>query len=354
MTNFSGTRIADLVNIACSELSPTRDVLECMNLSTWRFFVVLDEEGRLVGTLTDGDVRRAMLSGATIDDPVGRCMHRDAIVGRQGDDVENTRLLAKAPFLPILDADDRVVEVQVRTAEPEGISTALVMAGGRGSRLGEYTDNLPKPLIPVGGQPILEHILDELEEAEIGTIFVALHYMAEKVEAFLDQRENKATFNIIREDRKLGTVGALGLLPEPQLRPILVINGDLMTRTDYLSVDSFHWRHDYDATIAVAQYETEVPYGVVQHDPDGLFLGIDEKPALRHFVAAGIYYLSPEFCSLVPQNEPMDMPDLLNRGREVGLRIGLFPIHEYWRDVGKPDDLEAAAREHVSMKEDES
>ena len=193
----------------------------------------------------------------------------------------------------------------------------------------------------------MQRILSDLEAAGVRRIFVSVHYLADQIEAFVEARENKANITTVKETKMLGTAGALSLLPEPLSGPILVVNGDLITQTDFEALNNFHWRHSHDASIAVAQHETEVPFGVVKQDENGLFQGIDEKPTIRHFVAAGIYYLSPECCALIPPDTRMDMPSLLNRIRAAGLKIGLFPIHEYWLDVGRPSDLERA---HADVK----
>lgn len=338
-------RLTKFDQVACAPTIPAREVLTRLNRSPYLFFIVLDEAGRLLGTITDGDVRRAILGGAGLDDPASRCMHREPVTGLLGADAGNLKLLETVPFLPVADEAGVIVEVLVPRQEPEGIRHAVVMAGGPGTRLGERTREVPKSLLPVGDKPILEHVLNCLEDAKVEEIFVAVHYLADQIEAFIAARNNRTAVRLIREANRLGTAGALSRMPQPLAAPVLVINGDVLTRVDFHSLKEFHHRHGYDGTIAVARHEVEVRFGVVYHD-DGVFRGIDEKPTLHHFVAAGIYYLSPEFCALVPPNEAMDMPDLLNLGRSVGLRIGLFPIHEYWLDVGRPHDLEAAAREH--------
>ena len=335
-------RLTDLTSVVCSPDTPTSDILQRLNSSDYLFFVVVDGEGKPLGTITDGDVRRAMLDGATLDDPASRCMFRQSSVGQLGAETENRKLLQGVPFLPLVDEQGTLAEVLIPTGATPRLLTALVMAGGKGLRLGERTRNTPKPLLPVGDQPILERIITDLEQAGVEQIFVSVHYLADQIRTFLDNRNNTATFNVVEENEMLGTAGALSLLPSGLTHPVLVVNGDLVTQTDFQALNYFHWRHGYDASIAVAQHETQVPFGVVQKDESGQFLGIEEKPVIRQFVAAGIYYLSPEFCALVPRDTPLDMPDLLNRGREIGLKIGLFPIHESWIDVGRPDDLERA------------
>ena len=340
MVNF--TRLTDLNSVTCSPDSPTYEVLQRLNESDHLFFIVVNSEGKPLGTITDGDIRRAILDGATLDDPSSRCMFHQSRFGQIGNDSENYKALQGVPFLPLVDASGNLAEVLIPNGNLPRLKTAMIMAGGKGVRLGKRTRNTPKPLLSVGDQPILEHIIGNLEDAGVESIFVSVHYLADQISAFLKKRHSRAKFKVIEESEMLGTAGALSLLPSEISHPILVINGDLVTKTNFLALNYFHWRHTYDASIAVTQHETEVPFGVVQKDKNGLFLAIEEKPIIRNFVAAGIYYLSPEFFALVPKNTPFDMPDLLNRGREIGLKVGLFPIHEPWIDVGRPDDLKRA------------
>ncbi len=323
-----------------------REVLERFNTAAHQFLLVADGDGRLVGTVTDGDVRRGILQGLTLAARVGDCMHKKPVTGRLDDPEGNAERVRSVPFLPVLDAAGRPVEVLLPDEHPYFVTHAVVMAGGLGTRLGDLTRTMPKPLLPVGGKPLLEHVLEKLEATGIPHVWIAVNHLADRIEDFVRERDSKARVRLIRERHRLGTAGALGLLPEPADGPVLVINADVLTSTDFVALDAFHKRHDNDATIAVAHHRIQIPYGIVRQNEDGLFERIDEKPVLQHFVAAGIYYLSPDFLALVPPDTRMDMPDLLAEGRRIGLRIGLFPIHEYWADVGRPEDLEAADAYH--------
>lgn len=349
-------RITDLEQYACSLELTLRDAVHRLDQSAHLFQIVVDGEGKLAGTLTDGDVRRAMLRGVALDAPVSDAMNRSPIAGRDGAERGNLDKLATvglaAPFLPILDGNDAVREIMLATTMPDSGIHALVMAGGSGRRLGALTQSVPKPLLPVGGKPILEHVLTRLESAGVSYITVSVHYLAEQIEQFLAARDNQARVVTLFEDSPLGTAGALGRLAPPVSGAksganVLVVNGDIVTQVDFATMRDFHDRHGYDGTIAVIRHDTDIPFGVVRYDGDGNFERIDEKPVLSHFVAAGVYLLSPAFAGLVAREEAMDMNELLNLGREVGLSIGLFPIHEYWVDVGRPDDLDRADRDHT-------
>lgn len=335
----------------CSPDTPVREVLKRLDSTAHLFQIVTDENRRLIGTVTDGDIRRAMLHGISLDDTARACMQSQPVTGRVGDDAGNRvklmNLGSTRSFLPILD-DDGIVREILAAGGAGRIRSALVMAGGLGTRLGERTQHTPKPLLDVGGRPILDHVLSSLESAGMEEVFVSVHYLADKIEAFVQDRNNKARIDLIHEPKRLGTAGAIGLLNERARRePMLVVNGDVITDVDLAALHEFHHRHDFDGTIAVARYDVDIPFGVIRYGEDGLLDGIEEKPCVSHFIAAGVYYLSPEYLALIPGDTPMDMPDLLNLGKKIGLRTGLFPIHEYWTDIGRPDDLEAAEAVHT-------
>ncbi len=343
-------RLTNFEEYLCAPDTPIHEVVARINATAYLFQLIADQTGRLLGTVTDGDIRRGILHGISLDDPTAACMRTKPRTGRINADRDNIQKLQmigrSTAFLPLLDESDIVREILVVQETAADDLTALVMAGGQGTRLGERTRTIPKPLLPVGDKPILAHILDQLEDAHVGDISIAVHYLAEQIERFVAARESRACIHLVREEQPLGTVGALANLKSSHRGPILVINSDILTRTNIRALVAFHHRHGYDGTIAVARYEVRIPFGIVHHTEDGLFSGVEEKPQVAHFVAAGIYCLSPEFTALVPPGQPMDMPELLNLGRSIGLRIGLFPIHEYWQDVGRPEDLDAAVQEH--------
>lgn len=347
-------RLTRLDDYICPPDLSVRDALARLNTTEHLFQLVVDPAGRLLGTLTDGDVRRALLRGVSLDAPVEESIHSDMLVGRVGDEKGNLTHLETddrlVTFLPVLDEEGVVVEVLLRGAQSAGIDRALVMAGGFGKRLGERTRETPKPLLPVGDRPILDHVLTNLEDFGVRVSHVSVHYHGDQIRDYIARRQNQMIVEIVEEDEPLGTAGALGQISDNDRSPILVINGDVITNVDLAALHEFHVRHALDATVGVARYDIDVPFGVVHHGPDGLLTGIEEKPRISNFIAAGVYYLSQEFTALVPEGRPMDMPELLNQGREIGLRIGLFPIHEYWTDVGRPADLAAAEDNYESAK----
>lgn len=333
-----------------------RDVLKRINASPYLFQVITSADGRMAGTVTDGDLRRAILNDVNLNDPAAVCMNRKPITGSasdpEGNQLKLSKLYGHAAFLPVLNEDGTVVEILVGQRGKATMTTALVMAGGAGKRLGERTRHTPKPLLTVGGKPILEHVLSQLEKNGIDRIFISVHHFSDQIRAFTEARKNSATIELLEEQKPLGTAGALSNLPDNHKGSTLVINGDVLTKTDLSAMMSFHERHAYDATVAIANYDVEVPFGIVRQTEDGMFSKIDEKPRINHFIAAGIYILSSEFLNLVPPEQYMDMPHLLNLGKNIGFRIGLFPIHEYWIDVGRPDDLTSAENDYSDISID--
>lgn len=339
-------KISKIEPYICGATTPLVDVLRRINSVDGLFQCVVDKDSRLIGTVTDGDIRRAILKGAGLEDSVEACVFRNATVGQATDtDQEILRLLAAIdharPFVPLLGHDRRIVALALQDREDQAPPIGLVMAGGRGSRLGSRTAETPKPLLEVGGRPMLDRVLSMLEDADLSKIFVSVHYLGEQIVRFVDERDSTSEREILYEDVPLGTAGAIALLPERIPTPLLVINADVLTELDIRGMLTFHRKHGHDATIAVATHEVVIPYGVIEQTEDGLFEGIKEKPRVSHFVSSGIYLLEPTFRALLPDKRAIDMPELLELGKQAGLRIGLYPVHEYWTDIGRPEELDA-------------
>ena len=321
-----------------------RDAMQVLDVGGDLFALVVDPAGKLHGVLTDGDVRRALLRGQRLELPVMVAANVSPLTVRSTDRALVPRLLnarvSRARFLPEVDEQGHVVGVHLDREVLDG-PVALVMAGGRGRRLGERTAGTPKPLIEVRGEPMIEHVVRGIEAADIRDVYVSAHYLADQIESWAANRDGTSRTLVIRETMPLGTAGAIGLLPTHVVGDVIVMNADVITGVDLARLLQFHRQLGTEATVAVATHEIEVPFGVVRADGEGRFLGIDEKPRLSHFVAAGIYILGAAARAFVDPGRPMDMPELLARIRAGGLPVGVFPIHERWRDLGRPVDLEA-------------
>ncbi|MBO6835070.1 MAG: sugar phosphate nucleotidyltransferase [Alphaproteobacteria bacterium] len=326
-----------------------RAALAKINELTHQFLIIVDTEKRPIGTLTDGDIRRGLLSGHALDEPVDQFMFRNFKLGRLETAREDARLLRDrerpVPFLPLVDKAGVVQSVLVRDILNSPIDMAVVMAGGFGKRLGDLTKDIPKPLVEVNGRPILDHVLQALEDAGVAEIYLTLHYRADQIREFIAQRRNRAEILFIYEETPLGTAGSLSLLPKRPQGPFLVVNGDIITDVDYSALSGFQSDTKLDGVLCVSQYRQQIPYGVVEVENGSLLGAIREKPTVVHNVASGIYLLSPSFLNLIEHDEVVDMPTVLERAKSLRYRIGVFPIHEYWIDLGRPTDLDAARKD---------
>jgi dTDP-glucose pyrophosphorylase len=340
MSDFSALVIRPVASI--------RDAIRVIDHGAQQVALVTDEGGALQGTVTDGDIRRGLLRGESMDAPVERVMRRDFRALPEGASAEDAMALMRRELLhqvPVLDAGGRVVRLITLEdlLQPQPRSNWVVlMAGGQGQRLRPLTDSVPKPMLTVGGRPILELMLERCSEAGFGKFFVSVNYLKDRiVEHFGDGSRWGVDVTYLSEERPLGTAGSLGLLKESPSEPIIVMNGDVLSRVDLAGLLRFHQEHLAAVTVCVREYETRIPFGVVESD--GVFMTTySEKPIMTHHVSAGIYVLAPEVLALVKAGEPMDMPQLLQLAQSRGHRIAVFPIHEYWLDIGNAASLETA------------
>ena len=331
-----------------------RRVMEQIERNKQAIAVVVDDNGRFLATVTDGDIRRAILNGMDLDLPVqaltnqgARTVDRDPLTVPQGT-AESTLLKLMSDFsirhVPIVDAAGRVIDIALLSdliKEPYLPIDAVVMAGGLGSRLRPLTEELPKPMLPVGERPLLESTIQQLCEAGIRRVNLITHYKKEIIaDHFGDGQGFGVDIRYVEEDQPLGTAGGLGLLEESD-KPLLVINGDIITKVDFRAMLDFHYEQQADMTVAVRSQELRLSYGVVETD-GAVITGITEKPVLRHFINAGIYLLNPQLCRYIPAGQRYDMPDLIQLVLSEDKRVVSFPVHEYWLDIGQADDYQRA------------
>ncbi|MBI4596930.1 MAG: nucleotidyltransferase family protein [Candidatus Omnitrophica bacterium] len=320
--------------------------------------LVVDEHEQLVGTITDGDVRRAILSRIDLREPVtalletkSRTPYARPITAPIGQDPATyLELLTQHRILhlPLLDARQRVAGLatmeQFLQHQPLALH-AIVMAGGQGSRLTPLTEDLPKPMLPVGDRPLMEIVIQQLRAAGITRVKVSTHHKPEKIEEhFGDGQAFGVRLSYVAEDRPLGTAGALGLVEVPD-ETTLVINGDILTQVDFRAMLAYHREHQADLTVAVRHYDVEVPYGVVECE-GAMVRRLTEKPVSRLFVNAGIYLLEPSVYRFIPNGERFDMTDLIQRLLDHQRPVASFPIREYWLDIGQHADYQLA-QEHA-------
>ena len=337
-----------------------REAMTRMDASGLGIVLVLDPAGCLVGTITDGDVRRAILASVNLEVPVTELLARKAgsryekpITAPAGADrADYVRLLKerKILHLPIVDATGRVVElVTLDEFFPDAVLPlhAIVMAGGAGTRLHPLTESTPKPMLPIGDQPLLEITIGRLREAGIKHVKITTHHKPEKIAAhFGDGSGFGVEMAYVSEDRPLGTVGGLGLLAIPT-ETTLVINGDILTQVDFRAMLNYHREHEADLTVAVRRQEQHVPYGIIESDGP-MVRRLREKPSSTFFVNAGIYLLEPMVYHHIPAGQRFDMTDLIQRLLDHGRPVASFPVHEYWMDIGQHADYQLA-QEHAKQ-----
>lgn len=330
------------------------DAIRCLDVGACGIALVVDADGRLLGTITDGDTRRALLANATLQATVDRILEQKAVspypvpitalVATPREAVLALMRLHGVRQVPLLDREGRVADLAVLEellpGDPMSVH-AMIMAGGRGTRLLPLTEEMPKPMLPIGGRPLMEHIIEQLHEAGIRQVNVATHYKPERiVEHFGDGQAFGVDLQYVNEDRPLGTGGALGLVTPPTTTQ-LVINGDILTQVDFRAMLAFHRDNGADLTVAVRRYEVEVPYGVVECD-GARVRALTEKPSLGFLVNAGVYLLEPSVYEFIPSGQSFNMTDLIRWLLDAGRPIIGFPIHEYWIDVGRHGDYAQA------------
>lgn len=320
--------------------------------------LVVDADKRLIGTVTDGDVRRAMLRHESLDTPVSALFQRRAnspyptpITAPFGTGpAELLALMSRHELrhIPLIDVERHVVDLALRDhlsiGEPLA-ARAVVMAGGMGTRLAPLTRETPKPMLPVGDRPLMERLVGSLRDAGIVKMHVTTHFRPEKIrEHFGDGGAHGIELSYVTEDEPLGTAGSLRLVtPGPE--PLVVVNGDILTTVNFRALIRYHQDSGALLTIGLRSYEVSVPYGVVESEGSRV-VRIAEKPVYRYFVNAGIYVVEPAAIRHIPEGRRFDMTDLIDRLLAAGESVASFPLREYWLDIGRPEDYERAQRDY--------
>jgi len=335
----------------------TRDVtleqaIRIVDNAALRIALIVDQNDRLLGTLTDGDVRRALLRQLPLNTPVIEVMNTKPVIAKQG--ISENRLLKMLEQydllqIPLVDSEGHVVglaNLHDILSKHRYDNPVFLMAGGFGTRLRPLTNNCPKPMLKVGGKPILERIMLNFIEAGFHRFYISTHYMPEVIcDHFGDGENWGVSIKYVHEEEPLGTGGALGLLPYDEIdQPMFVMNGDLLTSLNLESFLEFHQGQNGVATMCVKEYEYQVPYGVIVSEGTQI-KSMLEKPVHSFFVNAGIYLLNPGLVKSVQRGICIDMPTLLEREINLGRTVNIFPVHEYWIDVGRIDDFRRAQNE---------
>ena len=328
--------------------STFQQAIHNLDKSGLKIVLVVDGDSRLIGTLSDGDIRRAILKGFGLSDPVEKAINSTPLVvpaELNSSMVSQLMRANKIQQVPVVDLQGRVIGLHVwDSILPTSVhkNQMVIMAGGQGTRLRPHTDSCPKPMLEVAGKPILEHIIQRAKADGFRSFVISLHFLGHMIEDYFgDGAKHGVSICYLREESPLGTAGCLSLLDSRPNLPFIVTNGDVLTDVDYSEVLAFHVRHDAAATMAVRQHEIQNQFGVVRSR--GLDIeGFEEKPVYRSHINAGIYVLSPGTLPLLEHGQHCNMPTLFERIKVQAGRTIVYPMHEPWLDVGRPDDLLAA------------
>jgi len=315
--------------------------------------IIVDDAGRMCGLVTDGDIRRAFLGGATMETPIRQIMSPHPFAIQEDDCLSPGEIMAlmlkhQIRHLPVIDYDGFPVGLELLRDQynDDDLAPAVLMAGGKGSRLYPLTAETPKPLLKVGDQTIIDNVIAGLKSCGVKNIAVSINYLGEKIKQHLGTGDDELRLKYLEEKEALGTAGALSLLSPRPDRAFIVMNADLMTEVDYKAFVRFHKNSGNQLSVGVRRIEEKIPFGVIDLDEhSGELRQIREKPVNTYFINAGIYMLEPQLLELIPAQQFFDMVALINAALARGYKVGAFPILEYWRDIGRHQEIAQARQE---------
>lgn len=332
-------------NVVVTPSLAIKEALKVIDREALRVALVVDCD-KLVGIVTDGDVRRGILNGIDLSDSVDKIMNINPVSANENLETEELRNIMQQKrilSLPLVDDNRRLVGLKtlhetliVKRRE----NPVFIMAGGFGTRLKPLTNDCPKPMLKVGNKPMLEILINNFKNYGFYKFYISTHYLPDVIiKHFGDGSKMDIEITYVHEERPLGTGGALSLLPDDLPKePLVMINGDILTNVDFSKVLDFHEKQNSDATMCVRNYEVKIPFGVIEGDGNEISKMV-EKPTYRYFVNAGIYVISNKIINSLKRNEPLDMPSLFKLKQHEGMKTLKFPIHEYWLDIGRHDDF---------------
>lgn len=318
---------------------------------------VVDDQQALIGSLSDGDIRKWILSGGSIDQKVSKVCNPNPKYVREAFDLEDVKQLMielKIESVPVLSRDDKVIRVLVwdevfsdghKVKKPTIKVPIVVMAGGKGSRLDPFTKILPKPLIPVGDKPVIEIILDRFGEYGVKQFYISVNHKSRMIKSYFDELDNGYSIKYLQEDKPLGTAGCLRMLENKIASSFIVANCDVIIDCNYAELLEHHINNDYDLTMVVSCRHYVIPYGVCEINKGGTLKKINEKPEYDFLINTGMYVVSSKLLKLIPKNKFYDFTDLIEKAKKRRFKIGVFPISEHaWTDIGQWDEYRNAVR----------
>lgn len=340
-------------NILIESTTTILDSLKIITAGTAQIALVVDQNKKLMGTVTDGDIRTGILAGIKLESPVQAIMNANPIKAIENINDEREKLISlmlqhHIRQLPIVNKAGEVVGLRtldelLQAKKRENL--VVIMSGGAGKRLQPLTNDLPKPMLAIGGKPLLEVNIDKLKAQGFERFCLTVGYKADVIkDYFQDGSRWGVSIQYINEEKPLGTAGALGFLENQETLPFIVMNGDLLTMTRFDNLIDFHVNNRADCTLCIREFDYQLPYGVVEIENQQV-ISIKEKPSYRYLVNAGMYVLEPSLVSLIKKDEPLQMPNLLEKIISLGHCVKIFPLMEYWSDIGQLTDYEKACRE---------
>ena len=342
----------NIQNIKLNINSTIKEALQIIDSGAMQIALVVDKYDKLLGTLTDGDIRRGLLKGLDLNSKVDSIVFKNPTVAKISDTKEEILKLALAKKLhqiPIVDENGKILgikEIEELIKPKDKTTRVVLMVGGLGTRLRPLTENTPKPMLEVGKKPILQTIVEKFAEYGYTNIVMCVNYKSHIIQDYFgDGTKFGVNIEYVLEEQRMGTAGALSLLKEKPTEPFFVMNGDLLTNVNFEHLHNYHISNKAMGTMCVREYDFQVPYGVVNME-DSKILSIEEKPMHKFFVSAGIYMLSPEILQYIPQNEFYDMPTLFEKIINEKKNAISFPLREYWLDIGRMEEFEKANNEY--------
>ena len=342
MKNFTNLLVKDNLIIL--------EAIKKLDKNNIKFLIVVDRSGKLVGTITDGDIRRGLLRGITTNQKTSDIMRKNPFFLKFGENKDIAIKMMKRHkivYLPIVDKRMKVIELEIlkQSNDKKKMNPVLIMAGGFGTRLMPLTENIPKPMLIIGNRPILETILMKLAKEGFENFYISVHYKSEIIKNyFKDGSSFGIKISYLQEKKPLGTGGAISLLPFKEInKPIIVMNGDIITDLNFNSLIEFHQNNKAFATVCCSKYTIKVPYGVITQKNNEM-TSLIEKPSQDFFINAGIYIFNKGILALLNSNK-MDITDVLNKINRSKKKISVFPIHEKWIDIGHHKEFKLAQTE---------
>lgn len=342
----------NIENIKLIQNATIKEALEIIDAGAMQIALIVDENDKLIGTLTDGDIRRGLLKGLYLNSSIQPIIFKTPTLAKISDTKEEILKIAlskKLHQIPIVDDNGKILgiqEIEELIKPKEKTNKVVLMVGGLGTRLRPLTENTPKPMLKVGNKPILQTIVEKFAEYGYTNIIMCVNYKSHIIQDYFgDGSSFGVSIEYILEEQRMGTAGALSLLKEKPTEPFFVMNGDLLTNVNFEHLDNYHTSNHSMGTMCVREYDFQVPYGVVNIDGSRI-LSIEEKPTYKFFVSAGIYMLSPEILDYIPQNQFYDMPTLFEKIISNNKNAISFPLREYWLDIGRMEEYKKANEEY--------